>query len=116
MRVVDLFSGLGGFSEGFLQRGHDVVRYDNDPRFEAVPNTVIRDVFDMTADDFRGAEVVLASPPCQCFSCMALRYSWPHGFPTQRTKEMMVLVRHTRRIITDADPPFWPTSGAGCRT
>jgi len=41
MEVVDLFSGLGGFSQAFLDRGHEVERYDNNPKFSQVPNTKI---------------------------------------------------------------------------
>jgi len=107
VRVVDLFSGLGGFSEGFLQRGHDVTRYDNDPRFEAVPNTVIRDVFDMTAEDLRGADVVLASPPCQCFSTAAADHYWNGKTPSPAAEEAIRLVKYTVRIIHAAAPTFW---------
>ena len=107
MRVVDLFSGLGGFSEGFLQRGHDVSRYDNDSRFEAVPNTVIRDVFDLTADDLRGADVVLASPPCQCFSIAAVSHHWPNNHPTPRTEEAIRLVKYTISLISQAGSHWW---------
>lgn len=66
MRILDLFSGTGGASQAFLDRGHDVVRIDNDPQFADVPNTIIDDVRnDMYSGEF---DVVWASPPCQAFS------------------------------------------------
>ncbi|MEE9181260.1 MAG: class I SAM-dependent methyltransferase [candidate division NC10 bacterium] len=34
MRVLDLFSGPGGFSQPFRDRGHEVVTLDNEARFE----------------------------------------------------------------------------------
>jgi len=49
--VIDLFSGLGGFSQAFLDRGHYVERYDFNPEFENIPNTIIKNVFDMSPID-----------------------------------------------------------------
>ena len=40
--VIDLFSGLGGWSEAFL-RDYDVYRYDSDPWLREVPRTEIID-------------------------------------------------------------------------
>jgi len=39
MKVLDLCSGLGGFSEAFLTAGHDVLRIENNPLLADVPNT-----------------------------------------------------------------------------
>ena len=33
MKVLDLFSGLGGFSQAFKDRGHKVTTLDNNPEF-----------------------------------------------------------------------------------
>ncbi len=107
MKVIDLYSGLGGFSQAFLDRGHEVIRYDNNERFKDVPNTVIVDVWDLTADDLRGADVILASPPCTNFSVAGLRFHWPGGRPTEKTLEQIELVKHTVRIITEANPDYW---------
>ena len=41
MKVLDLFSGLGGFSEAFLRAGDEVVRVENNPLLSEVPNTSI---------------------------------------------------------------------------
>ena len=37
MRVLDLFSGMGGFSEAFLLAGDEVVRVENNPLLSEVP-------------------------------------------------------------------------------
>jgi hypothetical protein len=71
MKVLDLFSGMGGWSQAFLDRGHDVYRIDNDLRFNTVPRTFIGDVIERS---FKPEwDVVLASPPCQAFSLAATR-------------------------------------------
>lgn len=75
MRVLDLFSGTGGWSEAFLRRGHDVYRIDNDEQFRDVDNTVICDILEIQQSDIddylQGTDIVLASPPCQAFSLAA---------------------------------------------
>jgi len=67
MRVLDLFSGLGGFSEAFKDRGHFVITFDIDPDFHA---DWVCDVGELNT--LPKADAILASPPCQCFSMMSL--------------------------------------------
>lgn len=107
MRVIDLFSGLGGFSEAFVTKGCDVLRIDNNERFKDIPFTVIKDVWDCETEDLRDADIILASPPCRCFSVAADHYHWPKGVPTEETREQIRLVQHTVRIIQAAWPKYW---------
>jgi hypothetical protein len=90
MKVLDLFSGLGGASEAFLRSGHDVVRIENNPLLSEVPNTQSMCVFELR--DFLEAnhetqncdkeqiDLIWASPPCDEFS---LGYSAPHAIHTR---------------------------------
>lgn len=114
MRVIDLFSGLGGFSQAFLDREHDVVRYDVDPRFLSVPKTIQMNVLDLSAEDLKDAEVVLASPPCNHFSIASVYRHWVGHEPTPATKEQIALVEHTRDIIRDAHPRYWMIENPRC--
>ena len=77
MKILDLFSGLGGFSESFLVAGDEVVRVENNPLLSEVPNTTIQDVREMRdrlvrfkeeGHPIRKVDVVIASPPCHEFS------------------------------------------------
>jgi DNA (cytosine-5)-methyltransferase 1 len=81
VRVVDLFSGAGGFSEGFRQAGfHITVGSDIDPDACATyrlnfpeAHTVWGDirkpkVRDELLSAASGADVVVGGPPCQAFS------------------------------------------------
>jgi len=107
MRVIDLFSGLGGFSEAFVTHGCDVLRIDNDERFADIPFTVIEDVWTLSAEDLRDADIILASPPCRCFSVAADHHHWPQRIPTDKTREQIRLVKHTIKIIEAANPQYW---------
>ena len=66
MRILDLCSGLGGWSEPWLKAGHEVVRVDLNPRFGKIPNTITADV--LTYEPEGTFDVVLASPPCEGLS------------------------------------------------
>ena len=85
MKVLDLFSGLGGFSEAFLRSGDEVVRVENNPLLSEVPNTSIEDVramrdrlleFKQSGQPIRSIDLVVASPPCLEFS---MAYSSPRS-------------------------------------
>ena len=93
MKVLDLFSGLGGFSEAFLRAGDEVVRVENNPLLSEVPNTSIQDVWDVrdriieykrNGQPIRKIDVVLASPPCLEFS---LAYSAPRAVAQRNNEE-----------------------------
>jgi C-5 cytosine-specific DNA methylase len=71
LHVLDLCSGLGGFSQAFVDAGDVVVRIDNDPRFRGVPHTYIEDIHRFEKWPYSFTErwdVILASPPCTEFS------------------------------------------------
>ena len=46
-KMLDLFSGLGGASESFLNNGWEVMRIEKNPALALVPNTKILDVYDL---------------------------------------------------------------------
>ena len=111
LKVVDLFSGLGGFSQAFVDRGHEVTRYEYDEKHKAIPCTIIKDVYTLTSNDLKDADIILASPPCTHFSYAAQKKGghrhWPKGVPTEATREQIELVKHTLRIIKGANPKYW---------
>ena len=79
MKVLDLYSGLGGFSEAFVQdQNYQVIRIENNPLLKDVPHTLLGDILEMNPKDplFQGADLILASPPCREFS---LAYGSPRG-------------------------------------
>lgn len=142
--VIDLFCGLGGWAEGFLAEGYDVVGFDVErhrypsraidavsikaagidfgrgdsfntttERLREAPLTggwdqypgqlVLQDVLTLHGSQFRDAAVIVASPPCQEYSYMAMPWSrakqiaaglrglgeFPDGYRGSRTVEQL---------------------------
>ena len=65
---IDLFCGLGGWAEGFLAEGWDVVGYDieaHDYGTVGYPGKlVIRDVLTIHGSELLPCDAIVASPPC----------------------------------------------------
>jgi len=68
--MLDLYSGLGGASEAFVQAGWKVIRVEKNPDLAYVPHTLTLDCHDWAdwAADLPQIDLVWASPPCTEFS------------------------------------------------
>ncbi|MFA6031840.1 MAG: DNA cytosine methyltransferase [Myxococcota bacterium] len=77
--AIDLFCGLGGWTEGLLAEGYRVMGFDieaheyGDERYPA--ELVLADVLDLHGSRFADADLIVASPPCQEYSYMAMPWS-----------------------------------------
>lgn len=77
--AIDLYCGLGGWTEGLLAAGYRVVGFDNerhqygDAKYPA--QLVIQDVLTLHGSQFRDAALIVASPPCQEYSYMAMPWT-----------------------------------------
>lgn len=105
---LDLFAGLKGFSAAFADAdGWEVVTVDIDERFEP---DIQADVLDLRPSDLPEADVVLASPPCNCFSkAAAWQAHWDeNGDPqTGKAREAVALAHHTIGLIQALAPEWW---------
>ena len=77
--AIDLFAGLGGWADGLLAEGYAVVGFDIERHEYGVhrypAQLVIQDVLTLHGSQFRDAALIVASPPCQEFSYMAMPWS-----------------------------------------
>lgn len=79
--AIDLYCGLGGWTDGLLAEGWFVVGFDieqhvyGDHRYPA--QLVLQDVLTLNGAQFKDASLIVASPPCQEFSYMAM--PWRRG-------------------------------------
>ncbi len=122
MKMLDLFSGLGGASEAFVRAGWEVMRIENNPLLSEVPNTQIMCVFELREflENNRGSldctpqfaeqiELIWASPPCSDFS---LAYSAPHAIhirehPNEPYEPNMDYLEATLDIIKMLKPRYY---------
>ena len=76
MNILDLYCGIGGWAQGFVEQGHDVTGYDIVDFSKQYPGKFIQ--ADLLAfNDFPDADVIVASPPCTDFPKADLPQSWP---------------------------------------
>lgn len=77
--AIDLFCGLGGWTEGLLAEQYDVIGFDierhvyGEHKYPA--QLVIQDVLTLHGSQFKDASLIVCSPPCQAFSYMAMPWS-----------------------------------------
>src|SRR6185312_9953193 len=78
--AIDLFCGLGGWADGLLAAGWRVVGFDIERHVtrdgRGYPGElVIQDIRMLHGWQFQDARLIVASPPCQAYSYMAMPFS-----------------------------------------
>lgn len=90
MLCIDLYCGLGGWAEGFLSEGWDVIGFDierHDYGTGGYPGQlVLQDVTTLHGSQFRNADVIVASPPCTDYAKWGMRMFHPN--PPQPDKRL----------------------------
>jgi hypothetical protein len=119
MKVLDLCSGLGGFSEAFVAAGHEVLRIENNPLLRDVAHTKIIDIFELkdfleenrnpVNFDVANIDIILFSPPCYEFSLAfdaprAIHLREMPGIPYEPS---MDLLECGWEIIHLLQPKYW---------
>jgi hypothetical protein len=83
--AVDLYCGLGGWTDGLLAEDYDVIGFDieqhvyGDHRYPA--QLVLQDVLTLHGSQFKDATLIVASPPCQAYSYRAMPWKRAKALP-----------------------------------
>ncbi len=105
MKIIDLFSGIGGFSLGFKRAGYEFTEhYFSEIDKHAVANykynfpnaKYIGDITTIHGRDLKGIDIITFGSPCQDFSLAGKR----QGLAGDRSS----LIKEAIRLITDIRP------------
>ncbi|WP_212895675.1 DNA cytosine methyltransferase, partial [Capnocytophaga canis] len=105
MKIIELFSGIGGFTKGFEQAGYEFSEhYFSEIDKHAIANYKynfpnakhIGSVTDISNGSFRGIDIITFGSPCQDFSLAGKR----QGLKGQRSS----LITEAIRLIADIRP------------
>ena len=83
--AIDLFCGLGGWTEGLLAEGFCVIGFDierhhyGDAKYPG--QLVLQDVLTLHGKQFKDAALIVASPPCQAYSYRAMPWKRAKALP-----------------------------------
>lgn len=102
--AIDFFCGLGGWTDGLLAEGWDVIGFDieqhiyGENRYPA--QLVVQDVRTLVGRQFKSVDLFVASPPCQRYSYMAM--------PWTRAKEQAAAIRadQTGQMLAELNELF----------
>lgn len=117
--MLDLYSGLGGASEAFVQAGWTVIRIENNEELQYIPHTRNLDVLKWKEwiDILPQIDLVWASPPCLEFSNA---YNAPKIRALRDNVEFNPDMSHLHAaisIIRHLDPSYWVIENvAGAKT
>lgn len=104
--AIDIFCGLGGWTEGLLAENFRVVGFDierhvyGDKRYPA--QLVLQDALTIHGAQFKDAQLIVASPPCQEYSYMAM----PWSLAKQREREYLDGTRDVKDLTRLFDACF----------
>lgn len=87
--VVELCSRFGKVTKWFRENGYQAHRFEFDPYFKDIPDTIIKNVMDIMPDELpMNPKFFWASPPCNTYSPVGLYRYWIRDKGKVRPKTM----------------------------
>jgi len=110
LKALDLFCGLGGFSDGLAAEGFDVTGVEIEPKIAALykHKVIVADVCSLNPEDFRDYDLIVGSPPCRNFSQLikVIGHTWKKH-PPDPWGEGLRLVNAFFNFVIIAEPRYW---------
>jgi len=116
MLAIDLFSGIGGLGLGFKQAGFGIaIAVEINAKRAIVyrrnvsPNVMINDVRKVDFTQYKGADVVIAGPPCQPYSSATppSKRGVNHPFYGLETEVVRVVNETKPLVVVVEEVPRW---------
>jgi len=114
VKALDLFCGLGGWSDGLALEGFEVLGVEIESHIAELYKhpVIVADVRELNGKAFQGYDLIVGSPPCRDFTILpdhALRsdgelWRWKDSKNPERGME---LVHAFLRIVEEAKPTYW---------
>lgn len=109
MKVLDLFCGLGGWSDGFASEGFEVLGVEIEPKIARLYKhpIIVADVRTLNGEVFKGFDVIVGSPPCRDFSTQTQANK---GYPARegpKPERGLEIIKQFLKFVEDAKPTFW---------
>lgn len=109
MRALDLFCGLGGWSDGLALEGFEVLGVEiNQEIAELYKHPVIvEDVRNLEPEELKGYDLIIGSPPCRDFSTIGRLFGHRWKDPPDPEGRGLELVNAFLTIMEIAKPIYW---------
>lgn len=108
LKALDLFCGLGGWSDGLALEGFDVLGVEIEPKIARLYKhpVICADVKTLDASLFKGFDLIVGSPPCRDFSSIVRL--WGHTWKRKPDPQFgLKAINAFLKIIEDAEPKYW---------
>ena len=105
LKALDLFCGLGGWSDGLALEGFEVLGVEINQKIAELYKhpVIVADVCSLDPLDFRGYDLIVGSPPCRDFVKGSDSWWKIKKDPAQGK----VLIDAFLRIVGESGPKYW---------
>ncbi len=109
LKALDLFSGLGGWSDGLALEGFDVLGVEIERKIAKLykHKVIVADVRTLDGANFKGFDLIVGSPPCVDFSTASCPNKTRAGRTAPVPDKGLKLLKEFRRVVDEAQPTYW---------
>lgn len=105
---LDLYCGIGGWTEGLLEEGFEVVGVElyKKAALKYPSQCIIADVRKLDGARFKNFDMIIGSPPCRDFSVI-MSVGWKQWKNKPNVPNGLTMVDAFLRIVREAEPKYW---------